>query len=226
MAENDVPIPSYDDIFCPHEPKLREPNRMYGNKLLEMYFDEQHRVLLDNYRMKKTTNDAHGTAKKENAGTIALKGSTVETASSIELVDVSPKLCDDVGKETHVDCMPLVIQNQVEGTSRVIGSLKMYGIFIAGAEEFQFEDLNLDNVDGSFPSFGALLSNGNVKRVKAIREQRESLLSDMPLKLGYETVDFVSSSCQANNHEASRKSTRERKDEKCIAGDTSNVCMF
>ncbi|KAI5058381.1 hypothetical protein GOP47_0026551 [Adiantum capillus-veneris] len=116
-------------------------------------------------------------------------------------------------------------------------------------QEFQFEDLNLDNMDGSFPSFGALLSNGNVKRVKAMPKQRESLLSDMPLKLGYETVDSVSSSCQANNHEAPRKSTRERKisaklqeslatklgketskkikkktkDEKCIAGDTSNV---
>ncbi|KAI5059145.1 hypothetical protein GOP47_0025464 [Adiantum capillus-veneris] len=115
--------------------------------------------------------------------------------------------------------------------------------------ECQFEDLNLDNVNGSFSSFGALLSNGNVKRFKAMLEQREILLSDMPLKLGYETVDSVSSSCQANNHEASRKSTRERKisaklreslatklgketsmkikkktkDEKCIAGDTSNV---
>ncbi|KAI5070907.1 hypothetical protein GOP47_0013158 [Adiantum capillus-veneris] len=49
-------------------------------------------------------------------------------------------------------------------------------------QEFQFQDLNLDNVDASFSSFGALLSNGNVKRVKAMPEQRESLLSDMPLK--------------------------------------------
>ncbi|KAI5069320.1 hypothetical protein GOP47_0015621 [Adiantum capillus-veneris] len=212
-------------------------------------------------RSAKRTVKAHGTAKKENAGTIALKGSIVETASSIELVEVSPKLCDDVGEETHVDCMPLAVQNQAEGTSRLIGSLKMRQDLLfmwkntesiessLQEQEFQFEDLNLDNMDGSFPSFGPLLSNGNVKRVKAMPEQRESLLSDMTLKLGYETVDSVSLSYQANNHEASRKSTRQRKisaklkesldtklgketskkikkktkDKKCIAGDTSNV---
>ncbi|KAI5071742.1 hypothetical protein GOP47_0013993 [Adiantum capillus-veneris] len=105
--------------------------------------------------------------------------------------------------------MPLAIQNQAKGTSRLIDSLKIRQDLLSmwkktksmesslQEQEFQFEDLKLDNVDGSFPSIGALLSNGNVKRVKAMPEQRESLLSDIPLKLGYEAMDSISSSCQA-----------------------------
>ncbi|KAI5077942.1 hypothetical protein GOP47_0007766 [Adiantum capillus-veneris] len=51
MAQNGRPAPSYADIFCPPEPKLRDPNRLYGKKLLEVYYNQDHYpAFLQNYR--------------------------------------------------------------------------------------------------------------------------------------------------------------------------------
>ncbi|MCO5579010.1 hypothetical protein L7F22_032861 [Adiantum nelumboides] len=50
MAQNGRPAPSYADIFCPPEPKLRDPGRLYGKKLLEVYYKDHYPAFLQNYR--------------------------------------------------------------------------------------------------------------------------------------------------------------------------------
>ncbi|MCO5585571.1 hypothetical protein L7F22_039506 [Adiantum nelumboides] len=50
MAQNGRPAPSYADIFCPPEPKLRDPGRLYGKKLLEVYYKDHYTAFLQNYR--------------------------------------------------------------------------------------------------------------------------------------------------------------------------------
>ncbi|MCO5552468.1 hypothetical protein L7F22_005980 [Adiantum nelumboides] len=50
MTQNGRLAPSYADIFCPPEPKLRDPRRLYGKKLLEVYYKDHYPAFLQNYR--------------------------------------------------------------------------------------------------------------------------------------------------------------------------------
>ncbi|MCO5548067.1 hypothetical protein L7F22_001524 [Adiantum nelumboides] len=50
MTQNGRLAPSYADIFCPTKPKLRDPGRLYGKKLLEVYYKDHYPAFLQNYR--------------------------------------------------------------------------------------------------------------------------------------------------------------------------------
>ncbi|KAI5083531.1 hypothetical protein GOP47_0003274 [Adiantum capillus-veneris] len=224
MAQNGRPAPSYADIFCPPEPKLRDPSRLYGKKLLEVYYNQDHYpAFLQNYRdVRKWFKDYPFLTLGHQRISINLslamhsrKGST--TRKKPQNLYTSQGEHDP--KKGNLDLNVAIVEEEIHNGSghENTPTTMREELYLLWKETQKIDapnnDENLENLDIELEnsvehqSFVSLLTNGNLKRVRAMPQSPRT----------GETSQLVSKPTSASlqvpqqDGESIRKSNRERK---------------